>query len=306
MLKWIKRELWPTIRAMVSQWRETEGHVLAASLAYYAIFSLFPLLMVLISVMGFLLRFSSPVQQRRADLLQVISENISPQLAEQVAELLDEVRLNAGFSGPVGLVTLLFGALGIFYQLQLAFERIWSSGSEEHGKKSLKLRIWNIIHGRLRAFLMMLSMGLVMAAAFILSLVLHGIRKHAPGMPGDQYLWQLVSMAVGVGFNCLFFTVAYKALSIRAVRWIHACAGGLLAALAWEVGRQLLAMFVIGDRYTAYGIVGSFIAILLWIYYASTILLLGGVFVHVLHHRSSVGEFSQRLANATDAKPTSS
>ena len=85
-----------------------------------------------------------------------------------------------------------------------------------------------------------------------------------------------------VGLNCLLFTVIYKILPKAAVRWRDAAAGGLLTALTWQIGQRVLESIVISNNYSAYGVVGSFLAVMLWMYYASAVILLGAEFVRAL------------------------
>jgi membrane protein len=85
-----------------------------------------------------------------------------------------------------------------------------------------------------------------------------------------------------VSLNALLFTVIYRVLPKQSVRWRDALAGGVLVAIIWEVGQQLLAPLVIGEKYSAYGVVGSFIAVMLWMYYASAVLFIGAEFVQIL------------------------
>ena len=102
------------------------------------------------------------------------------------------------------------------------------------------------------------------------------VRSLTTQLAGGGWAWRLAEIALSAALFWLFFTLIYKSLPKARVRWPEAARGGLLAALLWEATRQLLACFFVGESYTAYGVVGSLIAVMLWIYVASSILFLGG------------------------------
>jgi membrane protein len=94
-------------------------------------------------------------------------------------------------------------------------------------------------------------------------------------------LFRSLNALLGIGVNALFFGLVYRFMPKRPVGWRRALAGGLLAALLWEIGRQLLTQFLVGSSYTAYGVVGSFILMMLWFNYASMVLLYGAEYVAI-------------------------
>ncbi|GAG14600.1 unnamed protein product, partial [marine sediment metagenome] len=99
---------------------------------------------------------------------------------------------------------------------------------------------------------------------------------------GGQWVWSLSHMLLSAAVNGFALTLIYKMLPPARVRWSEAARGGLLATILWEVARQLLTSFVIGEKYGAYGVVGSLIAVTIWIYVGSSILFLGAEHVHSL------------------------
>ena len=86
------------------------------------------------------------------------------------------------------------------------------------------------------------------------------------------------------------FTIIYRVIPKRHVPWLQAIGGGLVAGVAWEIGRQLLALLIVGKSYTAYGVIGSFIVLMLWFYYAGLVLLFGAEFVQVGSVGAEVGQ----------------
>ena len=108
-------------------WQEDDGFLLSAAMAYYAAFSLFPLCLVLISILGFVLRFSQQAGDAQAVLLEQVKQQVDPWLADQLQALLAGVKANAGLGGPLGAVTLLAAAIVVFLQLDYMFGRIFGA-----------------------------------------------------------------------------------------------------------------------------------------------------------------------------------
>jgi len=273
----------------MNKWLEDDGPTWAASLGYYAAFSFFPLVLMLISGVGFVLKFSHQPQLEQNRLIEVIGQQTSPELAQQVGKLLAGVQSNAPISGPVGLLTLLLAAIGIFTQLEAAFGRIWGVDADPNRKTGLWATVRNVLFVRLRAFLMLLATGALVLVAFVASIVVSAIAHRAHQLPFGRSLIHLMSIGVGAALNTLCFTLLYRLLPKRPVLWRHAIAGALVAGIAWEIGRQLLSLFLIGGSYSAYGIVGSLIVLMLWCNYGSMVLLFGAEYVEISGRGKGLG-----------------
>ena len=117
-------------------WQADDGFLLSAAMAYYAAFSLFPLCLVLISILGFVLRVSKLAEDARGTLLHLVGERTSPWLADQLRDLLAGVTANAGFSGPVSTIALFAAAIVVFLQLDYMFDRIFGAPSPRRGRRS--------------------------------------------------------------------------------------------------------------------------------------------------------------------------
>ncbi len=275
---------WEILSQTITRWNRNDGNTLAASMAYYAAFSFFPLIAVLISALGFALEFSSSAQDAKKQLLEFISNSAAPALAQEVnsllAEALAEVQSRAAYSGPVALVILLFGAIGVFSQLDTAFQRLWQDTTpHDHG---VRAAIVNALWNRLKAFLTLLALGVLLMVAFVFDIALAAVRTWTADLQVGILAWRAVHLGFSIGLNAIVLTLIYKLLPQAAVRWRHAVCGGLFAAIMWQLGSQLLARFIVGGNYSAYGVVGSFIAVMLWVYCASILLFLGGQLVQVL------------------------
>jgi membrane protein len=267
-------------------WQEDDGFLLSAAMAYYAAFSLFPLCLVLIAILGFVLRLSRQADNAQTVLLEQVrhqaGHQAGPWLADQLQALLAGVRENAGLSGPLGAVTLLAAAIVVFLQLDYMFGRIFGAG------KTATVTTWwgsvaSVVYGRLWAFLMLLTVGAMLLALFVANIALSGFRTQIElKLPAGIVIWGWTHFLFTLVSNALLFGLLYKVLPKTTIRWRDALAGGLLVSLVWIVGQRLLVEFMIGTNYTAYGLVGSFIAVMIWVYYVSAILFLGAEFVEAL------------------------
>ncbi|MGD9723814.1 MAG: YihY/virulence factor BrkB family protein [Pirellulales bacterium] len=276
------RRLWSIIEQTFTRFSNNDGITLAAATAYYAAFSFFPLLWVLITGLGFALKFSESAQNAKQQLLELLAERTSPALTEQVQNSLSDVQLGASSYGLFGPVILLFGAIGIFSQMEFAFDRLWHNvGPRDHGiRAAIKNALWN----RLKAFMSLLALGVLLLVVFISDLTLAAVRKYTDQLPAGSSIWELTQLAFSIGLNTIVLSLLFQLMPRRRVRWLHALCGGLVTAVVWQIGNEALSRFMTGGTYSAYGVVGSFIVIMLWVYCASVLLYLGGQLVQVLGH----------------------
>ncbi|MGA2065316.1 MAG: YihY/virulence factor BrkB family protein [Thermoguttaceae bacterium] len=287
MPAWLKRAAavffgkpWRVLRKTWAGWERDDGFLLSAAMAYYAAFSLFPLCLVLIAALGFVMRLSAQAQDARQRLFQEVERHAGPWLAEQLEALLAGVSAHAGLGGPIGIITLLLAAIGIFLQLNYMFDKIWGTGGPAARGWLGSLR--TILLGRLTAFLMLLAVGGLLAAIFLADIVRAGIRSYVVQLPAGRTVWHSWELAVMLAGNALLFAVLYKTLPKVPIRWRDALAGGAFVSVVWFLGQRLLVVLLIGEGYSAYGVVGSFIAVMLWLYYASATVFLGAEFVRAL------------------------
>jgi membrane protein len=240
----------------------------------------FPVLLLLLSGLGLFFQGTESGQHAEDRILNTIEEQASPALREQVQTVFSRVRQNAKIGGPIGLATLLVATIFIFTQFDAAFDRIWRSPHKSRG-------VWHTIRYflfiRLKAFLMLAALGAIVVAVFLSGMILSAISEVAgnAGPLGEWGSWA-AHLAVSFTLNFVVFTCIYKLVPRVTVPWRAAAAGGLLAAGVWEIGRLALAALVIGRQYSAYGVVGAFLAIMLWAYYAVSVIFIGAEFAQTL------------------------
>src|SRR5687768_14199146 len=115
----LKKDVLPLLRETGQEFQDDEAGMLGAALAYYATFSIFPLLLLLLAALGWVLNYWPVAINAQEQILAVASQNFSPKLAETVNQLLEVLKDRAGTATGIGLVTLLFGASGVFQQLDV-------------------------------------------------------------------------------------------------------------------------------------------------------------------------------------------
>ena len=259
-----------------------EGTLSAASIAYYIALSFFPLLLVLVAGLAAVLEWTQTGQNAQHELLRTIAQQGSPDLAKQVGRVLSAVQDRAPASGPIGFLVLIASAIAIFGQLDAAFDRVWKMPTDPHANWFEWVR--NLVFQRLKALGMLLGVAAFILAMMVSSMVWSGVERAVEQQfPAARSMrWEVV-LAINLVLTWAAFAVLYRVVPKAEVRWGDAAGGALLVAVLWEVGRQALAAYVLHLNYpTAYGIIGSFIAVMLWAYYAALVILFGTEYVRLL------------------------
>ena len=275
---YITRVFWKTVEL----WQADDGFLLSAAMAYYAAFSLFPLCLVLISILGFVLRISQRAENAQTVLLHEVSLRTTPWLSDQLQALLAGVKSNAGFSGPISAVALFFAAIVVFLQLDYMFDRIFGA-PQPAPKPSIWRYLRTVLYDRLSAFAMLAIVLLLLVALFVANVVYHGTKEVLlEELPLLAKILDWGQSAGTVVINGLLIGMIYRFLPKVRIRWRDALVGGFFVSLFSLGGQRLLVRLLIGPGYTAYGIVGTFIAVMIWVYYVSAILFLGAEFIEAL------------------------
>jgi membrane protein len=278
--QWLRKLGWPVLLRSVQAFFADDGSTLAAAVAYFAALSFFPVLLILLSGLGFVLQVSKLAQDKQQLIVDQIAQSTNQVLANQINTILSTVETQAPVGGPLGLLTLLLAAIACFAQIDGAFDRIFRTSTVRHG--GLLHMLHRVLVDRIKSFLMLFSLGLLIGASFVVGMVLTTLGQLIEDFPTGRLGWQIVRGLTTLALNAAVFMILYKMLPRVSVRWRDAAPGGLLAAVIWEIGRVVLSWFVIGSKYSAYGVIGSFIAMMVWVYYASTVLFLGAEFVKAL------------------------
>lgn len=271
--------LWSMLRETFDEWSTDGASRLAAALAYYTIFSLAPLLIIVIAVAGFFFGET----EARAGIFHEMESLMGPSGAEYIRGLLDTSwEPSSGLVATlVGLAVLLVGATGAFAQLQEALNIIWEAPPRK-GKG-----VWSYLRQRLLSFSLVLTIGFLLLVSLVVSAGLAAVGKYvawadAPWFP----ILNALNLALSFGVTTLLFAAIYKILPDVKVRWKNVWLGAGAAALLFSIGRFLLGLYLGRSSFgSVYGAAGSFVVILFWIYYSAQILFFGAEFTQVTARR---------------------
>jgi len=271
------------LKQTVEEWQRDKVSRLAAALAYYTTFSLAPILVIVIAVASFLFE-QSAVQAR-------ILEQMQGLLGENAAGLVEEM-LTQKTSGSEGLWAtvvsvglLIMGASGLFLQLQDALDTVWNVVPKKvQGQRRMILQL---VRDRLLSFSMVLVIGFLLLVSLMLSTALTAVS----GLFGDVLAgwdagWQLLNGLISFGVITLLFALIYKILPDVEVSWRDVWVGAAMTAFLFTIGKFLIGLYLGNSSVaSAYGAAGSFVVLLLWIYYSAQILLFGAEFTQVYANR---------------------
>jgi membrane protein len=259
-------------------WTEDHVPVQAAALAYYTIFSVAPLLLVIIALVGLV----AGRDATRAAILQEVGNLIGQDGQNLVAGMLNAASENPQ-QGTLGLVlglgALLVGATGVFAQLQQTLNTIWDVQPKEGVLAIVRVRI--------------ISFGLVLVAGFLLlvSLAASAAVTAFVSRVDVSVLPQVVNIATSTLVAAILFALIYKFLPDAPIAWVDALWGGLFTSVLFNLGKLLIGLYLGQSAVaSAYGAAGSLVVTLLWVYYSAQIVLFGAEFTQVRSKVRTEGE----------------
>lgn len=270
---------WDFIKEMVAEYQK--GHVpqVAASLAYFTMFSLSPLLIIAIGIAGNV--FGRSTVQRQ--VVEWARQYLTSRTADMVAEMVTSY--GADSSGIVatiiGGVLLLFGASRLFVQLQIALNGIW--GVKPKGGRGVK----GVVLQRAFSLLLVLVTGLLLLALLSLSIILAAavqfFQRYIPALEG---LLMLGDFVLAWGVATLVFALIFKYVPDVDIAWHNVWVGAAVTALLFSIGRYLLGLYLGKATFgSMYGAAGSFVVFLFWLYVSAQIFLVGSKFTQVYARR---------------------
>jgi len=270
---------WGLLKESFNKWNSDEGPRLAAALSYYTIFSIAPLLVIAIGAAGLI--FGPDAVQGR------VTEELRGALGGDAARLINDMVKNstAGDGGVwatiVGAVVLLFGASGVFAELQGSLNIIWKAAPERGSG------VWNFIRRRLLSFGMVLGLGFILLVSLLLSTALAVLAKYVVNFGLEESIvLRIAETLVSFILMTLLFGAIYKVLPDVDLTWRDVTIGAAFTAVLITLGKFLIGLYL-GQSATAssFGAAGALVVVLLWVYYAAHILYLGAEFTYVFSVR---------------------
>ncbi len=285
-----KPSVWSLLKDTFISWDEDRAPRLAAALAYYTIFALAPLLIIVIAIAA--LFFDE--MQVRTSILEQLGGLIGSSGRQAIEAMIDGARqpTTGAIATSIGVVTLLVAAGGLFGQLQDALNTIWEV-QPKPGRG-----IWGMIKDRFFSFAMVLGTGFLLLVSLLVSTGLAATGKLVAGEAyGQTLMWRGISFVAAFGVTTLLFALIFKVLPDAKVRWKDVWIGAVVTAGLFSLGRFLISWYL-GQAATesTYGAAGSLVALLIWIYYSTQILFLGAEFTQV--YAQSYGSKIEPTKNA--------
>lgn len=260
-------------------WQEDNASRLSAALAYYTIFSLAPMLVLVIAITGLIWE----TEAVRMQILGQVQDLIGPEGADFVANLLTARGSPAEgiIALLIGIITLLFGALGVFNEIHTSLNLIWNIKTEK--PKGFLQSIKKLLIDRFLSFAMILAIGFLLLVSLVVTAALSATQETIRNaFPLSEFLLQLVNLAVSVGVITLLFALMFKFLPDAEIAWHDAWIGAFITSVLFSLGKAAIGIYLGNSAVTsAFGAAGSLVLLLLWIYYSAQILFFGAEFTQV-------------------------
>ncbi|HEY0792665.1 MAG TPA: YihY/virulence factor BrkB family protein [Chthoniobacterales bacterium] len=259
-----------------AEWSQDKCPQLGAALAYYTVFSLAPLVLVLLAVFGLVFGGSEHAREKLTEQLRYLIDPSGVKVIQDIAANASEPK-GGILATIIGLVVGLFGASGVFGQLQDALNTIW-------GVKPKPGRgIAGFVRTRFLSFSMVGGVCFLLLASLTVESVLRGFNAYLKNLlPGGDIVALILFFAFDIGVVLLLFAMIFRYLPDAKIAWRDVWIGAALTAVLFAIGKFVLALYLgSGAAGSAYGAASSLITLLLWIFYAAQILLFGAEFTQV-------------------------
>lgn len=273
------QDLISVVKQTFSEWQEDKVSRLAAALAYFAVFSIPPVLVIAIAIAGMVYGQQAAQQQ----LLNQLNGVLGEQGLGAIETILQQADRPGGELLPtvISLGLLFFAGSAVFVQLQDAMNTIWGVAPDpDRG-------IMGTIKDRLFSFILILGIGLLLLASLVVSALLSTFNSYIAGLfPGASIVLWLVNLLVSLGVVMLLFAAIFKVIPDVEIAWSDVWVGAFITAVLFQIGQFALSIYLgRSSPASAYGAAGSIIVLLLWIYYTAQILFLGAEFTQVYANR---------------------
>ena len=256
-------------------WMEDKALRLSAALAYYSIFSIAPLLVITIGVVGLVLGQEAVSGQLYGEL----KSYMGAQSAEAIQSMVQSAsKPSQGVIATVtGFVLLILGASGVFGELKDALNTIWGVTPKTG------LGIMGIVRGKFLNFGMVLVIGFLLLISLMMSTAIAGLNHRLESVLAlPSVIWSVLAFIISTGLVTTLFAMIFKVLPDAQIRWRHVWFGALITAVLFEIGKTGLGWYLGREgAASAYGAAGSVVLLLLWVYYTSCILFFGAEFTQV-------------------------
>lgn len=268
------------VTTAVNAWLDDYAPSMGAALSYYTLFSLAPLLLIVIAVAGMV--FGRDAAQ--GAVLAQLGGIMGPEGAVAVEGMLKAAREPAKgmLAAVIGVIALLIGATAIFAELQSALDRIWRVPAPKH-----QSGIWYLLRTRLLSFGLVLGLGFLLMVSLVVSAALAALGQWwASWIQGWDVLLEILNFAVALAIFTLLFAMIYKIMPRARISWRDVWTGAAVTALLFTVGKVLVGLYLGRSALASgFGAAGSLVVLVAWVYYSAQIFLLGAEYTWVFANR---------------------
>ncbi len=292
-------EAWRLFKITCREWWNDDTFRFSASLAFYTIFSLAPVLLIAVGVASFFLSGQSAASKIEGEMRNMVG-------ADGASAVRQVITASRGFGSGVwpvvvGVVTLFVGATAVFGELQSALNKIWDVESDPKRGVIMKL-----IVDRARSFAIALGVGFLLLVSLIFSAAISGLQDYfTTWMPTVPWLWRAANIGASFLVAALLFAMIYRFLPDVRLGWKDVWIGAAATAVLFTAGKYLIGLYLGHTAVaSAFGAAGSFVVLLFWVYYSALISFFGAEFTQVYARRHGTGirpePHARRIGNKPD------
>ncbi|MDM0070212.1 YihY/virulence factor BrkB family protein [Variovorax sp. J31P207] len=285
------KQLFALCRKAVGAWADDYAPSMGAAISYYTIFSLAPLLVIVIAIAGALFGRDAAQAQIVAQVAGLVGQEGATAVEALLRSVADPER--GRVAGIISAIVLLVGATTVFAELQSALDRIWHV--PEKDKPS---GVWSVLRARLLSFGLILGLAFLLMVSLMVSAGLAAFDGWFGGLlPGWEAVLQVLNEAISVVIIAILFAMIFKLMPTAPIAWRDVWIGAAVTAILFELGKFAIGMYLgkSGVR-ESFAAAGSLVVLVAWVYYAAQIFLLGAEFTKVYadSHGSLAGVKAQQ------------
>ena len=270
------QKVFTVLKNAFKSWFDKDPFRESSVIAYYAIFSLPGLLVVVMTLAGYFFGREAVNNQVAAQFSSTMGSETAKQIQDMIIQA-SRLR-NSLLATIIGIITILVGATGVFAEFQFALNAIWEVKLDK-----TKSGIWNIIRVRLFSFGLIISIAFLLIISLVVSALISAFGTWLTGHFSDSFLLviNLLNTGISISILAVLFAIMFKILPDARIKWRHVWIGSFVTAALFEIGKYALGLyFGKANPGTGYGAAGSVILIILWVTYSSMIVLYGAEFTH--------------------------
>lgn len=270
------KQAWRLTKQSISSWSEDYAPSMGAALSYYTLFSIAPLLIIVIAVAGLLFG----VDAVRGVIFAQLQSLMGPEGAKAIKEMLSTASdiKTGGLAASISVVGLLIGATTVFNELQNDLDRIWRAPVRVKSSG-----VWSLLRTRLLSFGIILAVAFLLTVSLITSAAIATIGKWwGTWFGGWEVLAHVLDLVINFGLLTAVFALIYKMIPRVQVGWHDVWIGAAVTSLLFVLGKFLIGLYLgKSDMTSSFGAAGSMVLVMVWVYYSAQIFLFGAEFTWV-------------------------